>query len=266
MEKEQYIEQYRAALTTVLTEFDNRERPLGFEPPNEASEKIMEWMAANNLPPTLASVEMAVRKHAEAGYKLYLSADETNLRNVRAQYDANRLALFDRWYGYQHIVRTPRTEAAILSEARGHVVDKERLELCLGRAASKGLVTFSKAPGQDSYVPGQYSGKDLRDEVKPEEMTDALGNRLNRTARDVKGEAGKQYIAKLEREREEQSRPSGHDENYWVDRAEKACGANLASTKGELRRMVVTKPGTSIIDWEATAKSREQMQQNIGSR
>jgi hypothetical protein len=265
MTKDDYIQQHQAALYAVLTEFETREKPLGFEPPNETSEKIMEWMANNNLPPTLASVEMAVRKHVEAGYKLYLPADETNLRNIRWQYDANTLAIFDRWYGFQHIEKNPRTAAAILTECRGHQVDKSFLDLALGRAASKGMVTFSKAPGQETYIAGQYSGKDLRDTVKPEEMTDALGNRLHRTPRDVQGEAGKQFLASLER-KEKEGRPSGHDENYWIERADKACGANLASTRGELVRMVITKKGTSTIDWEATAKAREAMQKDIGSR
>ncbi len=265
MTLDEYKDKHAAQLEQVLNQFDTLYTPKGFINTKENGEALLKHLADNNMPPTLASLEQSAKMHVDKGWKFYLTPDEQAFNAVRAGYPAETLALFDRWYSYQHIEKNPRTANAILTECRGHAVDKAFLDLALGRAASKGLVTFSKAPDNVGYQSGQYSGKDLRDEVKPEEMTDALGNRLTRTPRDVRGEAGKQFLASLER-KEQESRPSGHDENYWVDRAEKACGANLASTKGELRRMVITKQGTSIIDWEATAKAREQMQQNIGSR
>jgi hypothetical protein len=264
---EEYLDANAAQLSQSLTAFQQQELQKGFIDTTENGKLLIKALNDNGLKPTVENLVACAKAHTpELGYKFYYTADEQALNAVRAQYPADTLALFDRWYAYQHIEKNTRTEAAILSECKGHVVDKAFLDLALGRAASKGHVTFSRAPGQESYIAGQYSGKDLRDTVKPEEMTDALGNRLHRAPRDVQGEAGKQFLASLERKEKEQGRSTGHDETYWIERAEKACGANLASTKGELRRMVVTKPGTSVVDWEATAKAREAMQKNIGSR
>jgi hypothetical protein len=260
---EEYKEKYAPELIQALDEFHRIHAPEGFVSTVENGQALILHLAQNNMPPTLASLEQSAKMHTpELGYKMYYTAEEQAFNAVRAQYDANTLAIFDHWFSYQHIEKTPRAAAAILSECRGHKVDKEFLDLALGRAASKGKIVFLKAPGQDAYVPGQYSGKDLKDTVKPEEMTDVFGKRLHPTQ--AHGQAGEQYRAKLERDAETGRAPSEQTEQYWIERAHKATGANLASTKVELTRIVVTENGK--ISWEKTALAREKMQAGIGSR
>jgi hypothetical protein len=269
MVPDEYIQHHKVALTQALNEFEAREHLKGFEPYDEASNKILDYLATNNMPPTLQSVETAVREHVKAGYKLYLSADETNLRNLRAQWQnvGDSLAVFDRWYSFQHIEKNPRTEAAILTECQGHgVIDKASLDLFLGRAASKGLVTFSKAPGQDTFIPGQYSGKDIKDTV--DVVYDALGHRIY-SSKDAPTTrpmslAAQQWAAKEERERAARQ-PETKDTAYWQDQAERAAQAQNHARKLELSRIVITNPDRTI-NWEQTAKARKRMQDEDPSR
>jgi hypothetical protein len=262
---DEYKDKYATQLIQALDQFQKIHAPKGFIDTKENGEALLLHLAQNNMPPTLASLEQSAQMHVAQGWKFYLSADEQAFNAVRAQYNADTLAIFDRWYGYQHIEKNPRTAAAILSECQGHVVDKAFLDLALGRAASKGKVSFLRAPGQSGYIAGQYSDKNLRDEVKPEEVTDALGVPLHRAQNTVRGEAARQYMEKLNRDAEAGRAPADQTEQYWIERADKAAGANLASTRGELVRMIVTKPGGGI-DWKATAEAREARQKGIGSR
>ncbi len=181
---EEYKDKYAPELIAALDQFQKIHAPKGFIDTAANGEALLLHLAQNNMPPTLASLEQSVAMHTpERGFKMYYTPDEQALNAARAEYDANTLAIFDRWFSFQHIERTPRAAAAVLSECRGHVVDKSFLDLALGRAASKGKIVFSKAPGQDGYVPGQYSNTKnenlLHDRVDPSTVTDALAWKIH---------------------------------------------------------------------------------------
>jgi hypothetical protein len=158
-----YIQQHRDALTAALTEFETREKPKGFEPYEEASNAILDYLAKHEFPPTLASVETAVREHVKAGYHLYISAADLNLRNMRNNFPAAQLAAFDAWWGRQkHLVHSPQAETAILAQCQGRVFSNEVFDQAEGRASHNGLVEEQRSV---HYQQGQYSGRtDLRDE------------------------------------------------------------------------------------------------------
>src|SRR5271167_334070 len=265
---DEYKDKYAAQLIEALDQFQKIHAPKGFIDTAANGEALLLHLAQNDMPPTFASLEQSAKMHTpELGFKMYYSADEQALNAVRAQHTEIDLAVFDHFFSYQHIEKTPRAAAAILREMQGHSpFKKDMLELCVGRAATKGLVTFLKAPGQPGYVAGQYSDKDLRDTVDPDTVTDALGVPLPRAQpATARGEAARQYLEKLNRDAEAGRAPADQTEQHWIERAHKATGANLASTRGELTRMVVTGAGGKI-DWKATALAREKMQEGIGSR
>src|SRR5271169_1218154 len=260
---EEYKEKFAPELMQALDEFQRVHAPRGFISTAENGQALILHLAQNNMPPTLASLEQSAEMHVGQGWKFYYTADEQALNAVRDQYDANTLAVFDAWWKFQHVQKDARSEAAVLSECRGHVVDRAFLDLALGRSASKGKIVFAKAPGQDNVIAGQYSGKDLRDTV--DKVYDALGHLVysKETSTRQPSIAAQQYAAKLQRDAES-GRTSTDTDAYWKSKAEDYARANLASTRLELSRILVTKPGTSTPDWKATAEKRKAMQDTIG--
>ena len=226
----------------------------------ENGKLLIKCLHENNMKATVENLLACAKAHTpERGFKMYYTPDEQAFNAVRAGYPAETLALFDRWYSYQHIEKNPRTATAILTECRGHAVDKAFLDLALGRAASKGLVTFSKAPDNVGYQSGQYSGKDLRDSVPASEVYDCFGKKLIQTPHKLSQQA--QAVLDAEAQRAAQ-RPDVQGTEYWKDQAERAAQANNFARKLELSRIVVTNPDRTI-NWELTAKERKE---NAGRR
>jgi len=263
---EEYKEKYAPELIQALDEFQRIHAPEGFIDTAKNGEALLLHLAQNDMPPTLASLELSARMHTpELGFKMFYSPEEQAFNNLRAQYSAQDLQTLDHWFSYQHIERTDKAKFAILQECQGHAVTKDALDNFLGRAASKGKIVFTKAPGQDNVIAGQYSGKDLRDTV--DKVYDALGHVVysKETPTRQPSIAAQQYADKLKRDAES-GRTTEQTESYWKSKAEDYARSNLASTRFELSRILVTKPGTSTPDWKATAEKRKAMQDTIGSR
>jgi hypothetical protein len=262
---DEYLDANAVQLSQSLTAFQQQEAPKGFIDNTENGKLLIQCLLDNKMTPTVENLLACAKAHtSELGYKFYYTADEQALNAVRAQHTQAELDIFSHWYSYQHIEKNPRTEAAILSECRGHAIDRAFLDLALGRAATKGKVTFSKAPGQDNYIKGQYSGNEklAKEDWKPEEMLDPFGKPIVNRQRGI---AAQQYEAKLQREAE--ARPSDQQSvAVWKAKMESLqTQANTHSQRAQLRAILVTDKNGRV-DYPATCAELERAIAAQGSR
>jgi len=78
-----YTTQHGAELSAALTAFEQQETPKGFINSHENGMALIKHLADNDMPATLASLELSARMHVEKGYKFYLTPQELSLQFYR---------------------------------------------------------------------------------------------------------------------------------------------------------------------------------------
>jgi hypothetical protein len=258
-----YTTQHGAELSAALTAFEQQETPKGFINSHENGMALIKHLADNNMPATLASLELSARMHVEKGYKFYLTPQELSLQNMRNNFPAAQLAAFDAWWGRQkHLVHSPQAETAILAQCQGRVFSNEVFDQAAGRASHNGLVEEQRSV---HYQQGQYSGRtDLRDESPLEERLDVFGKPIAKTT-SYRGSIREEYENAL-RARAERDRPSAVTEAHWKAKMEDLqTQANTHSQRAQLRAILVTDKNGRV-DYPATCAELERAIAAQGSR
>jgi hypothetical protein len=273
MEKEAYKAANQDALIKVLTEFETRERPLGFISDNQdANEKLMDYMAAKNAPVTVQSVEDAVKAHIAVGHRFYLSPEETAKRNqeqdlfvARSQFNQESLAVFDAWVNRQrHIAWTPQSKIAVLQQMQGRAFGEDTLNAACGRAAYGGHIQEQRvAPVQ--HLTAHSANPKLQSDVTPEnERLDVFGKPIKRGWTPSPAALRFEEIAREEAARQPESEKS---EAYYKSRMESLqTQCNTHTQRAFLRSILLTKPGTRIPDYKATCAELERQISIQGSK
>jgi hypothetical protein len=205
-----------------------------------------------DAPITEALLESAATAMQASGWSVFRSNDEMS---YNAAYDAlpqSGKDAFAAWWGKgQSIDKSARNAVLLINWCAGRGVTQDNLNLALGNLATRGLIIVNQPY---EYHGGIHSGKNLRDEVPLSERTDALGNRLY-PGREP-SEAARQWEEKEAREAA-QGRGSTIPDAEWQRRAE-SVDSNLNSTRQALKRIFVTRPDKTTIDWKSTYEARYQ--------
>jgi hypothetical protein len=256
---DEYTTQHGAELSAALTAFEQQETPKGFINSHENGMALIKHLADNNMPATLASLELSARMHVEKGYKFYLTPQELALQNTRNNFTAAQLAAFDAWWGWQkHLVHTPQAETAILAQLVGRIFTNENFDSAAGRASYNGLIEEQRSV---HYQQGQYSGRtDLKDETPLDQRLDVFGKPVAKTT-SFRGSIREQYEAAIAAR---EARDHSPQANAQAE-AQRECENMRGNTHGrtsEIQKCFVTKNGQ--IDWVETRNARRQIQDMPG--
>lgn len=222
------------------------EVPKGFVDTREVGELILNQLG--NQPVTIESLNQAANALRAAGHPIYKSQAHLeweqaikplsqSQHEVLAKWlDSNKRLRQDGDYGYKNC-------AAMVNWilARGYSFDAQGLSNALTNLVNNSPNTLYWNAVEEAYKPGIHSGKKFKS--GKEDDRSWVGGRPNHAKNPaIVNQSGKPI-----------------KESYWQERADKAANAaNIHSRKSVLRAMFVMVPGTTDIDYEATALARER--------
>lgn len=216
-----------------------------------------------NVPVTIQNVYKAVEAQ-KTSFK-WLSPSELEYRKIAADNPAAATKLAE-WFatqgkpgtlvnagddGYQNLT-------ILLAELRGREINATTIQQAIGRIAYNGRRqlhvvktprALSQAAQQADHNPGEFISRNGM-------IKNADGSWRNLNAAEQKAER---------EAKEAQANPAQAEAAAERQARQEAEGlqGNTHARTNELRRIFVTKPGSSDIDWLATLNSRKQMQEKF---
>jgi hypothetical protein len=201
------------------------------------------------------SLQIAKQKLLEAKLLTPLSASAVKLKTVIANYPKEQLAAFVKWFNTQTTIVTEgdagsENAANLLTELRGREVSAQKISEAIGRLQYRGAnLHFTQALKSD----------------RPPDMRLGLPNHAATAAVHKPGvmfdssEVNQDPLSARRHKPEVVSEPQTPDavNLRWQQKADSVRGASHSITE-QAKRILVTIPGTSRIDWEATAAARER--------
>jgi hypothetical protein len=202
------------------------------------------------------SLTIAKAKLVEAKLLVPMSAATLKLRAVISGYPEDQFNSFSGWFEKQTALVNGSSDEAfenaanLLTELRGREISIQKIDEAIGRLQYRGTTLHFNQAAKSDRPPVMRQGLPNHAATasahKPGVMFDR--NEVNQDPLDAK---------RHKPDTEPESEAPDAVNQRWQQKADSVRGASHAVTE-QAKRILVTIPGTSQIDWEATAAARER--------